>query len=75
MTDKFKMDKTAFSIGSLHDEPDEKAYWRSKTPRERLEAAEMMRQIVYGYNPDTERLQRVIEVVSREQADAETNTH
>jgi len=25
-----KMDKTAFSVASLFDEPDEKAYWFSK---------------------------------------------
>ena len=41
----------------------DKAYWHSKTPQERLEALELMRQINYGYNPTTERLQRVLEIV------------
>ena len=59
--DPFKMDKTAFSVASLHDEPDEKAYWLSKTPHERLEALELMRQVIYGYTPSSARLQRVLE--------------
>ncbi len=56
------IDKTAFSVASLHDEPDEKAYWLSKTPHERLQAVELMRQVVYGYDPSSERLQRFFEV-------------
>jgi hypothetical protein len=57
-----KMDKTAFSVASLFDESDEKAYWLSKTPLERLEALELMRQWMYGYDPATARLQRVYSV-------------
>ena len=56
------MDKTALSVASLFDESDEKVYWRSKTPKERLEALETMRQIIYGYDPSTSRLQRLLEV-------------
>jgi hypothetical protein len=58
----FRMDKSAFSVGSLHDEPDEKGYWLSKTPHERLHAVELMRRILYGYDPATDRLQRLLEV-------------
>ena len=61
--DQLRMDKTAFTVTSLFDESDEKAYWLSKTPQERLEALEIMRQIVYGYDPATTRLQRVFAVV------------
>ena len=60
--DTFKMDKKAISVTSLFEESDEKEYWLSKTPQERLEALELMRQINYGYNPITDRLQRVLEV-------------
>jgi len=60
--DSLRMDKTAFSVASLHDPSDEKAYWLSKTPEERLEALEIMRQIAYGYDPATTRLQRVFEI-------------
>ncbi|MBC8459838.1 MAG: hypothetical protein H8D67_17745 [Deltaproteobacteria bacterium] len=62
MIDTLRMDKTAFSVTSLFDESDEKAYWLSKTPDERLEAMELMRQIIYGYNPSSCRLQRVFEI-------------
>jgi len=55
------MDKTAFSVNSLDDESDEKLYWLSKTPVERLYSVEMMRQMLYGYDPVTARLQRFFE--------------
>ncbi|MGC1376335.1 MAG: hypothetical protein WA821_08935 [Anaerolineales bacterium] len=58
----FRVDRTAFSVASLLDESDEKAYWRSKTPYERLQAVELTRQVVYGYQPSTARFQRVFEV-------------
>jgi hypothetical protein len=57
-----KLDKTAFSIGSLHDETEEILFWRKKTPIERLRAVEQMRQILYGYDPTTTRLQRILEI-------------
>ena len=60
------MDKSAFSAGSPYDEGDEKEYWRAKTPLERLEAIEFMRQVMYGYDPSTARLQRVIEFAELE---------
>jgi hypothetical protein len=59
----FILDRTSFSIADLTDEPDERAYWHSKTPAERLRAAEFLRQQLYGYDPATIRLQRVLEVV------------
>lgn len=58
----YTMDKTAFTVASLSDPSDEKAFWLSKTPAERLEALEFMRQVAYGYDPATTRLQRVLEV-------------
>jgi hypothetical protein len=61
-----KLDKTAFSVTSLEqNDEDEKAYWLSKTSYERLDAVETMRQIIYGYDPITTRLQRVFEVTQR----------
>lgn len=60
------MDKTALPIGPVGDESDDNAYWWSKTVDERLEALELMRQILYGYDPATERLQRVLEIAELE---------
>jgi hypothetical protein len=60
-----KIDKTAFTVASLFDQSDEKSYWLSRTPSERLEVVELMRQIIYGYDPSATRLQRVLEVTQR----------
>lgn len=61
-----KLDKTVFSAGRLSEGSDEKAYWLERTPQERLQAVELMRQINYGYDPATEGLQRVLEITQRE---------
>jgi hypothetical protein len=63
LVSQVRLDKTKFSVGSLHDDPDERAFWWSKTPHERLAAMEFLRQLNYGYDPDTARLERVFEVV------------
>jgi len=61
-----KVDRKAFSVIPLEEnDSDERAYWLSKTPYERLDAVETMRQILYGYDPTTARLQRVFEVAQR----------
>ncbi|RMF59057.1 MAG: hypothetical protein D6748_07295 [Calditrichaeota bacterium] len=57
-----KIDKGSFSVVSLSDLSDERDYWFSKTPLEGLEAVEILRQRVYGYNPFTTRLQRVLSI-------------
>lgn len=57
-----KIDRSAISCGNIHEESDEKAYWLSRTPEERLEALELYRQIAYGYDLNTLRLQRVLEI-------------
>jgi hypothetical protein len=59
-----KLDRSAFSIGWLTDESDEKAYWLARTPQERLRQMEILRRINYG-NRATERLQRVLEITER----------
>jgi hypothetical protein len=59
------MDKTIFSVAALTDQSDEKAYWREQSPVARLEALELMRQVMYGYDPTTARLQRILTVVER----------
>ena len=66
LLEKYRLDRTAFSVSSLSAPSDEKAYWLSRTPEERLEALELMRQVLYGYDPTTTRLQRVLTVIQRE---------
>jgi len=60
----YRIDKTAFSVTALSDEIDKEEikYWLSKTPQERLQALELTRQIVYGYDPSSTRLQRVLTI-------------
>jgi len=59
---KYKLNKNKFSVVSLTSEQNDKEYWLSKTPIERLEFVEYLRQINYGYDPVTSRLQRFFKV-------------
>jgi hypothetical protein len=59
------LDKKAFSVGVLPEASDEKDFWVAASPGKRLQAVEIMRQIVYGYDPSTTRLQRVLAVTQR----------
>ena len=63
-----KLDKTAFSVVSLFDEPDEKYYWWSKAPQERLAHMEWLRWVNYG-DKTSQRLQRFFEVVERKKVE------
>jgi hypothetical protein len=64
--DNARLDRSVFEIGPLDGDAAERDYWRGKTPQERMEALELMRQIIYGYDPATTRLQRVLEIVELE---------
>ena len=65
-TERFKLDKSAFSVTTFKQaEADDRAYWWSVSPQQRLAALEQMRQINYGYDPATDRIQRTLEVIAR----------
>jgi hypothetical protein len=58
-----RLDKAAFSVSTLSEEPDGKIYWLARTPHERLRHVEILRRMNYG--PDaTARLQRILETAS-----------
>ena len=62
-----RLDRTAFSVSSIENaKRGSRTFWRDKTPYERLEAIEITRQMLYGYDPDTLRLRRVFEILERE---------
>jgi hypothetical protein len=64
--DSIRLDRTAFTVVRLHEAGAiDKAYWATQSPRARLEALELMRQAAYGYDPNTARLERVLEVTKR----------
>ena len=60
-----KVQRDALKVASILDQSDDKSYWLSRTPYERLQAVELMRQIIYGYDPSATRLQRVLEITQR----------
>jgi len=64
--DKVRLDRSVFQISSLDEKSDERDFWHRKSPRERMEALELMRQIIYAYDPATTRLQRVLEIAELE---------
>jgi hypothetical protein len=59
------IDKTHISVRSLNDPDDSVEIYRQYTPEERLQILELLRQIAFGYDPTTERLQRILTVVER----------
>jgi hypothetical protein len=65
--DKLRIDRQSIEIARLAARSNDRAYWLSRTPEERFEALELLRQIAYGYDPATERLQRVLEITQFEQ--------
>jgi hypothetical protein len=65
--DHYGVDRSALSIATLEDDSQDKIYWMSRTPEERLEHMEMLRRINHG-NAATARLQRILEIVERKQS-------
>jgi hypothetical protein len=58
-----RVSRTAFSVTTLADaDKEDLAYWRSRSPEDRLTALELSRQITYGYDPTTRGLSRFFEV-------------
>jgi len=62
----FKLDKSQFSVVPLEHQGGDLGYWLSRTPQERLNAVEFLRQMMYGYDSATARIQRVLEIVDLE---------
>jgi hypothetical protein len=55
------LNKKIVNITSLDDIEEEKKYWFSKSPIERIEAIEINRRMIYGQDRVTSRLQRFFE--------------
>lgn len=62
LIDEVRMDKSSMSVVRTSTPSDAKEYWKTRTIEERLVALELTRQILNGYDPDTTRFQRVLEV-------------
>lgn len=64
-TDQFAVNKSVMEVchfTDTHDE-DDVAFWRSRPPIERLIALETLRQSLYDYDPDTQRISSFFEVI------------
>ncbi|MCK4905055.1 hypothetical protein KAS42_02260 [bacterium] len=57
-----QINKKIITVTSLDNIEEEKQFWLSKTPLERIEAIEINRRMVYGKTRTTSRLQRILEV-------------
>ena len=57
-----RLDKTRLNVSSLNDIMEEKEYWLSQKQVDRLNAIEINRQMVYGTNRTSSRLQRLLEI-------------
>ncbi len=66
LVDALKIDKTKFSIAGLGDNSEERRYWHSRTPHERLIAVEIMRRIVYGDERCAAPIQKVLKITPLE---------
>ena len=55
------LNKNIVNVTSLDDIEEEKNYWFSKSPFERIEAIEINRRMIYGQDRVTSRLQRFFE--------------
>jgi len=58
----FRLDRSVVTIVDLTERQNDREYWLSKTPTESFEALEFLRQLAYGYDLATARLQRVLEI-------------
>jgi hypothetical protein len=47
-------------LGREEPEREDRRFWHLKTPAERLAAAEQLRQVAYGYDAATARIQAVV---------------
>jgi len=56
------LNKKIVKVTSLDDIEEEKKYWFSKSPLERIEAIEINRRMIYGQDRVSERLQRVLTI-------------
>ena len=61
-TEGQRVNRRVFSVVPLAESDDALAYWLTKTPQERLEGVEAMRQAVYGYEAGSGRMERVLTV-------------
>jgi len=66
LIDSAKVERSVLVVSGHEDDSDERDCRRSKSPGERLAALDLMRQVIYGYDPSTTKPQRAFLVVESE---------
>ena len=63
--DELRIDRTSVEVVDLNNqnEVEDIKFWLSRSPLERLEGMEAMRQSMYSYDPVSERLPRFFEII------------
>jgi hypothetical protein len=69
LVDEWRMDRAQWSESTLAEQGRDRAYWLTHDPAERLAAIELARQIYYGYDPATTRLQEFLQYMNSEQVE------
>jgi hypothetical protein len=62
---KARVDRTVLVKEPLAAQGGDPNFWWAQTPRKRLEALELLRQLNFDYDPDTARLSRLHRPVKR----------
>jgi hypothetical protein len=61
--ENYRLHRGTIEISDLHARKSDREYWLSRPPVERFAHLEFLRQLNYGYDPATARLQRILEIV------------
>ena len=61
----FVLDRSALTIGTLADEPDDLGYWLQQPPQVRLAGIEFLRRQFYNYGDARSELRRFLEIAQR----------
>ena len=56
-----RLDKTVLTVAPIDEVDEERSYWHSQRPSQRLQAIELLRELNYGESAVSGRLQRVLE--------------
>ena len=64
LSDKYKLDRKHLELLTFEEQQArDRAYWSYRSPEERLEACEFLRQMNYGYDATIARIPRILTVI------------
>jgi hypothetical protein len=61
----FELDRSALTIGTIDDEPDDLDYWLKQTPETRLAGIEFLRRQFFSYGEARFQFRRFLEIAER----------